>query len=116
MDPIIARMQEDLKDLGRSLHTRRVYVQSVTRLRRHVARPLDEVELEDVRKYMRDLIRRAPRLHESSTISVWRRSHASFGGLGRRPSCGMTCSTTFRTTTDADLASNPMRGCRRAMA
>ena len=57
IDPIIVRMQEDLKDLGRSLHTRRVYVQTVTHLRRHLGCPLQEAELEDVRKYMRDLIR-----------------------------------------------------------
>ncbi len=57
MDPIIARMEEDLKDLDRSIHTRRVYVQTVKRFRRHVGRPLDKVALEDVREYMRRLRR-----------------------------------------------------------
>ena len=34
-DPVITRMEEDLKDLGRSIHTRRTYVQTATRLQRH---------------------------------------------------------------------------------
>ncbi len=56
-DATIARMDEDLKELDRSIHTRRIYLQTVTRLRRHFGRPLQQLEIEDVQKYMRDLNR-----------------------------------------------------------
>lgn len=45
-DATIARMDEDLKELDRSIHTRRIYLQTVTRLRRHFGRPLQQLELE----------------------------------------------------------------------
>lgn len=56
-DPIIARMEEDLKDLGRSIHTRRSYAQTVARLKRDIGGPLEEVGPEEVRGWMRSLIR-----------------------------------------------------------
>ncbi len=48
-DPVITRMEEDLKDLDRSIHTRRIYLQTVTRLRRHFGRPLQQLEVESQR-------------------------------------------------------------------
>ena len=47
-DATIARMDEDLKELDRSIHTRRIYLQTVTRLRRHLGTPLQQLEIEDV--------------------------------------------------------------------
>ena len=69
MDPTIARMEEDLKDLDRSIHTRLVYVQTVKRFRRHFGRPMTELGVEEVTKYMRDLIR-SPK-HGPSTCAVY---------------------------------------------
>jgi site-specific recombinase XerD len=68
-DPVITRMEEDLKDLGRSIHTRRIYVQTATRLRRHFGTSLDELEIEDVQKYMRVLIRSGD--YSTQTLGVY---------------------------------------------
>jgi site-specific recombinase XerD len=56
-DPVIDRMEEEMKDLGRSLHTRRIYLQTVTRLKRDLGGSLEEAGPEEVQKWMRDLIR-----------------------------------------------------------
>ncbi len=68
-DPVIDRMQEELKDLGRSLHTRRVYLQTVTRLKRDLGGPLQDAGPEEVQKWVRDLIR-SGRFSEQS-VSVY---------------------------------------------
>ena len=57
MDPTIKRVERDLTDLQRSLNTRRCYTQILTRLQRHYGCPLDELGPEEVRDYLRMLIR-----------------------------------------------------------
>ena len=56
-DPIIARMDEDLKDLGRSIHTRRAYIQVVKRLHRYAGGPLEELGIDEVLEFTRTNIR-----------------------------------------------------------
>ncbi len=50
-------MDEDLKDLDRSIHTRTVYVQTVKRFQRHFGRPLQELGVDEVASYIRILVR-----------------------------------------------------------
>ena len=69
MDPTIARMEQDLKDLDRSIHTRTVYVQTVKRFQRHFGRPLQELGVDEVTSYMRMLVRSPD--HSASTCAVY---------------------------------------------
>ena len=57
MDPTIKRVERDLTDLQRSLNTKRCYTQILYRLQRHYGCPLDELGPEEVRDYLRMLIR-----------------------------------------------------------
>ena len=57
MDPTIKRVERDLTDLQRSLNTKRCYTQILTRLQRHYGCLLDEFGPEEVRDYLRMLIR-----------------------------------------------------------
>jgi integrase/recombinase XerD len=57
MEPTIARVEQDLIDLERSINTKKTYTQTLKRLHKHCGRPLDELGPEDVRDYLRMLIR-----------------------------------------------------------
>ena len=63
MEPTIARVEQDLIDLDRSLNTKKTYTQTLQRLYKHCGKPLDELGPEDVRDYLRVLIRRIDRMN-----------------------------------------------------
>lgn len=65
MDDIIARMEQDLKDLDRSISTRQIYLQIARRFQRHFGAPLTELGVDEVCEYMRTL-RRSQGLSPSS--------------------------------------------------
>lgn len=69
MGPTIAQVEQDLTDLERSLNTKKTYVQTLVRLHKHYGKPLDELGPEEVRDYLRKLIR-SPN-HGFSTYSAF---------------------------------------------
>ena len=73
MEPTIARVEQDLIDLERSINIRKTYTQTLKRLHKHYGRPLDELGPEEVRGYLRKLIRSPD--HGFATYSAMDRPH-----------------------------------------
>jgi len=68
MYAILDRVEQDLIDLGRSIHTREGYLGALRRLQRWHGTPLDELGPEEVQAYMRHLVRTKPNSHATHTM------------------------------------------------